>query len=189
MWNDSWTNKEDEEDDLPFDQDTKYTKKKLEEWADKLLKEDSNRELCRICKELHIKSPKKQPNPIPYGIETGNIESKPQYYKETGEPIVDDEGNQLYVDYPEFICEKSHRWYKGEGPRRDIRGPNPILFESHIYDRMRREIFVNEGTPDPAFSMDRFGRPGHLIYNRSSPNGRRVNSEISRKSSGSSYYA
>lgn len=156
-------------------------KEELELWADQLLKEDSNRELCRKCKE-------KDSDCLPYGEETGEIESVAQYDEQTNEPIVDDEGNQLYLDFPELRCEKGHRWFKGEGARRDIRGPNPILFASHLYGRKRREIMVESGIPDPSFTKDRFGRPTHGMYNRVHPQGRKVNTPDQRQANGASFY-
>jgi hypothetical protein len=117
-----------------FDENADYSKKELEEWADALLREDANRELCRKCKEAN-------PESLPYGEETGEIEWQIQKDKD-GVPLFDNEGNTLYVAFPELQCKAGHRWYKGEGPRRDIRGKNPILFESHLYNRKRREIQV-----------------------------------------------
>lgn len=165
-----------------FSPDGHYSSEELIEFADKLLREDSNRELCRKCKTTDKKG-----DLLPYGIETGMIESVPQFTP-TGEPLLDDEGNQLYLDFPELKCEKGHRWFQGEGQRRDIRGPNPILFESHLYNRKRREIYVEAGTPDPAFTMDRKGRPTQGMYNRSHPEGRKINTKSQRAKNGASYY-
>lgn len=162
-----------------FDPDKRYSSEEMVEFADQILRDDSNRELCRKCKET-------DPDSLPYGEETGQIESVAQY--EDGTPLLDEEGNQLYLDFPELQCDKGHRWFKGEGPRRDIRGPNPILFESHLYNRRRREIYVEAGTPDPAFTMDRFGRPIQGIYNRSHPDGRKINTKSQRAKNGASYY-
>lgn len=170
---------EDEEEKV-FDPKGNYTSWELEEWADQLLKEDSNRELCRQCKE-------KDPEGLPYGEETGEIESVAQY-DEDGTPITDEAGDQLYLDFPEMRCAKSHRWYKGEGARRDIKGKNPILLASHLYGRMRREIYVKDGTPDPALNRNRSGRPEHLMYNRSHPDGRKINTDEQRRANGASYY-
>ena len=172
---------DEEEIEAVFDPNAKYTREEISEFADQLLREDSNRELCRKCKEA-------DPDSLPYGEETGQIESIPQYDDEDNEPLLDAEGNQLYLDFPELKCEKGHRWFKGEGPRRDIRGRNPILFESHLYNRRRREIYVEAGTPDPAFTMDRFGRPIHGLYNRSHPDGRKINTKSQRAKNGASYY-
>lgn len=61
-----------------------------------------------------------------------------------------------------------------------IRGDNPILFEEHLKNRHKREIYTIHGTPDPAF--------GHGIYNRTHPEGRKVNSPEQRKRNGASYY-
>jgi hypothetical protein len=171
-----------DEAEAEFNPDGKYNSEELIAFADKLLREDSNRELCRRCKEKD-----KRGDFLPYGEETGMIESVPQFTGD-GEPLLDDEGNQLYLDFPELKCEKGHRWFQGEGQRRDIRGPNPILFESHLYNRKRREIYVEAGTPDPAFTMDRKGRPTQGMYNRSHPEGRKINTKDQRSKNGASYY-
>jgi len=169
-----------DETDLVFDPNAKYTAEQLAALADQMLKDDSNRELCRRCRE------EDGPDTLPYGEETGNVESKAQYLK--GEPVLDEFDEQLYVEFPEFKCEKGHRWFKGEGQRRDIRGPNPILFDSHLYNRKRREIYVEAGIPDPAFTLDRFGKPTQGIYNRSHPAGRKINTKSQRERNGASYY-
>ncbi len=160
-----------------FDPTAKYTNQELEELGDQILRDDSNEELCRKCKE-------RDPDSLPYGFETGEVESVAQFgapdLKGKRQPLLDSEGNQLYLDFPELKCDKGHRWFKGEGPRRDIRGPNPILFESHLYNRRRREIYCEAGTPDPAFSSG--------IYNRSHPEGRKINTKAQRAKNGASYY-
>jgi hypothetical protein len=169
------------EDEAPeFVPGQKYTALELEEFADQLLRSDANRELCRECKE-------NDPDSLPYGDETGHVESVAQFDND-GNPLLDEEENQLYLDFPELRCEKGHRWYKGEGPRRDIRGVNPILFQSHLYNRQRREIYVEAGTPDPAFTNDRFGRPTTGMYNRTHPDGRKVNTKGQRVKNGASFY-
>lgn len=170
-----------EPEDTGFKVGKKYTKTQLEELADALLREDANRELCKQCRE-------KDKDSIPYGNETGHIEWKIQTDKE-GTPLFDDEGQTLYVAFPELQCDKGHRWYKGEGPRRDIRGRDPILFETHLYNRKRREIHVKDGIPDPAFTMDRWGkRPIQGIYNRAHPQGRKINTPEQRAKNGASWY-
>lgn len=177
------TDIEEMEDEGPavFNAKNKYSKLELEEWADKLLRADANRELCAQCLE-------QDSDAIPYGHETGEIEYKPQYNRE-GEPILDDAGDLLYIAFPELRCDTGHRWYFGEGPRRDIRGHAPILFESHLYHRKRRELLAKEGVVDPAYTMDRWGkRPTVGIYGRSHPLGRRVNSRRARKDSGAGFY-
>jgi hypothetical protein len=170
-----------EEVELVFEDHTKYTSEQLSGFADALLKDDSNRELCRKCRD------ELGPNSLPYGKETGNIEAKAQYDNK-GHPVLDIDEEQLYVEFPEFECEQGHRWFKGEGQRRDIRGRNPILFESHLYNRKRREIMVESGIPDPAFTLDRFGKPTQGIYNRSHPAGRKINTKAQREKNGASYY-
>ena len=138
--------------------------------------------MCRECLEVDA-------NGLPYGKETGHIEWKPQYEKDSGEPVLDGEGHLLYVAFPELQCEHGHRWYKGEGPRRDLRGRNPILFETHLYNRRRRELLAKEGVVDPAYTMDRWGkRPTQGLYVRSHPQGRKTNSPEQRKEHGAGFY-
>lgn len=66
------------------------------------------------------------------------------------------------------------------GKRRGIDGENPILFAEHEYARKRREIFTESGTPDPSLVSG--------IYNRTHPQGRKVNSEEQRRRNGASFY-
>lgn len=189
---------EDDSEDLEEDLDTgkasdfigksKYTNADLEEWADRLLREDSNRELCPQCVEANKGSGEPDPEFLPYGEETGNVEWKPQYKKD-GTPIEDDEGNLLYVAYPEMQCEQGHRWYFSEGIRRALDGPNPILFESHLYNRKRRELLATDGVVDPAYTMDRWGkRPTTGMYYRSHPQGRKTNTPEQRQQHGAGFY-
>jgi len=164
-----------------FDPNKKYTPKELELIADAILRADANRELCPTCKS-------KDPDSLPYGNETGHIEWKIQLDK-SGVPLLDDNGDALYIGFPELKCSKGHSWYKGTGKRRHIRGPNPILFENHLYHRRRREIQTESGTPDPAYTTDRWGkRPVSGMYFRSHPDGRKVNSEEQRKKNGMGWY-
>lgn len=138
-----------------------WTPSELEFIADQILKEDSNAELCRECAQKN-----KDSDILPYGRETGHVEWQLQI-DENGDALLDDNGDAVYIGFPELICDKGHRWFKGEGPRRNINGKNPILFESHIYNRKRREIYPVDGVPDPAFTMDRWGkRPTVGMYNR-----------------------
>lgn len=66
------------------------------------------------------------------------------------------------------------------GPKRGIGGDDPILFKEHEDQRRRREIFTTNGTPDAALVQG--------IYNRSHPQGRKINSDDQRKRNGASYY-
>lgn len=67
-----------------------------------------------------------------------------------------------------------------ECKRRGVEGENPILLDSHLYTRKRREIMVSSGTPDPSIVQG--------LYNRVHPNGRKVNDPESRKKFGLSFY-
>lgn len=148
-----------------YDPDKDYNAWELGQLADDLLKQDARTELCRKCDKP--------------GVETGRVESMPQV-TEDGDPVTDEEGNVLYVEFPEYECPKQHRWYRGEGTRKGIGGDNPILFENHLQDRRRREIYVTVGTPDPSIVAG--------LYNRSHPQGRKINSDKQRRVNGASYY-
>lgn len=157
-----------------------WTGSELEFIADQLLREDSNAELCRTCWL-------EDPESLPYGKDTGHTEWALQK-DENGDAILNEHGEAVYVGFPELTCSHGHRWFKGEGPRRNINGKNPILFESHIYNRKRREIYPVEGVPDPAYTMDRWGkRPTTGIYNRTHPEGRKTNTREQRER-GSGFY-
>jgi hypothetical protein len=163
----AWWEREDDDFDATIGpvEGEDYTKWQLEQMADAVLREDSKRELCRKCGE--------------YGEETGDIESLPQTDND-GNPEVDTEGNTLFVDYPELSCSAGHRWYLGEGRARTIGGKDPILFENHLQDRRRREIYTSLGTPDPSINRG--------LYNRTHPLGRKVNTSEQRRKNGASYY-
>lgn len=161
----AWEDEDDSEPN-PWDVDPNgdYTNWQLSSMADDILREDTRREMCRKCGE--------------YGDETGNVASVPQ--KDDSGPLLDSEGNQLYVDFPELECVKSHRWFKGEGKSRGIAGKNPILFENHLQERRRREIYTKIGTPDPSIVQG--------MYNRTHPQGRKVNSNEQRRKNGASFF-
>lgn len=164
---------------------TKWTNLEIEELITNiLLRQDANQELCKQCLEDEDNEVD-----LPYGYETGKIEYMPAVDK-VGNVLFDEEtGETRYVDFPELECKEGHRWYKGEGPRRDIRGKNPILFEPHLYNRKRRELYATEGVVDPAYTMDRWGkRPTTGLYGRSHPQGRKINSRKARKSQGAGFY-
>jgi hypothetical protein len=56
----------------------------------------------------------------------------------------------------------------------------PVLLEEHLYSRRRREIYNQNGVPDPSIASGN--------YWRSHPQGRKVNSPEQRKRNGASYY-
>lgn len=160
-----------------FSEDEAYKGSDLEAFADDLLRQDARRELCRKCR-------KKNKDKLPYGVETGYVEPKPQYDPDTRLPILDEEGNQLYLEFPEFECDKGHRWFAGEGERRNWDGPNSVLMEEHLQHRRRREIYVQSeeamGKPEPSIVSG--------IYNRVHKDGRKVNSKEQRKRNGASFF-
>jgi hypothetical protein len=160
-----WEEREQFDASQEVDPETDYSGWQLEQLATQLLRDDSKREMCRQCGK--------------YGEKTGEVESMPQY-DDDGNPELDDDGNLLYVDFPELTCESGHRWYEGEGKARGIQGRDPILFENHLQDRRRREIYTSIGTPDPSIQQG--------MYNRTHPQGRKVNSKEQRRRNGASFF-
>lgn len=136
-----------------------YTNSQLQAMADELLRDDARSELCRDCGER--------------GEETGNVARLEQ-------DAMDKQGHRLVLEFPEIECSNGHVWYQGEGQARGIGGDNPILFEEHFQSRRRREIYTSLGTPDPSIVAG--------IYNRTHPQGRKVNSEEQRKRNGASFF-
>jgi hypothetical protein len=155
-WHSRWNNYEE---GLEYEDGRDYTATQLNQLADDFLRKDAKREICRECGEL--------------GSETGNKSSISQV-------VEDKEGNELILDFPEYQCKNKHNWYQGEGKTRGIKGDAPILFEEHLYQRRRREIYNASGTPDPSIVAG--------IYNRCHPDGRKVNSPEQRKKNGASFY-
>lgn len=149
----------DEEVSTEIDPDKKYTSRELDAIASAILREDTKTEMCPECGKR--------------GSLTGDSESIPEI-------IQDGSGNELVLKFDEYTCENEHHWFPGEGKERGIQGENPILFEEHFQSRKRREIYTSTGVPDPSIVSG--------IYNRSHPNGRKINSPEQRKKNGASYY-
>lgn len=169
-----WKNKEpevelDENGEVAFEEGRQYKGSELEAMADALLKNFAKRELCRICIDNDREVE---------GQETGKIVPVPQFNK-NGDPIIED-GRQRVVDFPEIACDLGHKWFKGEGKARTNAGRDPVLFKDHLDQRRRREIYTTEGTPDPNIVSG--------IYNRSHPQGRKINTDKQRREHGASYY-
>lgn len=144
---------------------TDYSKWELGAMADVFLRDDSRRELCRECEE--------------YGEETGEVEQRPLMHKD-GESVIDDDGKQVFGDFPKYECPNQHTWHLGEGKARGIDGKDPILFEEHLQNRRKREIYTQGGTPDPSIESG--------MYNRTHPQGRKVNSAEQRRKHGASFF-
>jgi hypothetical protein len=153
MWN------RDQEETPEYIEGAEYTNRQKELMADALLREDARSEMCRECGKA--------------GEATGEVKTAKQ-------DVIDGIGNPLFLEFPEFGCSDGHTWFQGEGEARGIGGDNPILFEEHLQSRRRREIFPNNGTPDPSIVAG--------IYNRVHPQGRRVNSKEQRERNGASFY-
>lgn len=136
-----------------------YTPSQLDAIASAILREDSKTEMCPECGGR--------------GKKIGFTESVP-------EKVFDEAGNELVLSFEEFLCDNGHQWFAGEGKERGIGGDNPILFEEHFQSRKRREIYTAQGTPDPSIVSG--------MYNRTHPNGRKVNSPEQRKKNGASFF-
>lgn len=69
-------------------------------------------------------------------------------------------------------------WHKKHG----------ILFQEHYESRKRREVFTGTGdTPDAVITAS-LSKDGQTMYNRTHPQGRKVNSEKQRRDNGASFY-
>jgi hypothetical protein len=170
-WNDDEIEVErDEDGNVTVNSEKDYSNRELEAMADALLRDYAKKELCREClagTEEEVE-----------GQETGHIEHVPQF--DEGEPVLNEEGRQLIMAFPELMCPAGHKWFKGEGKARQNNGKNAVLFEEHLAQRRRREIYTQEGVPDPNIVSG--------IYNRVHPQGRKVNTDKQRKDHGASFY-
>lgn len=145
-----------------FEEGQKYTKTELAAMADQMLRDDARSEVCRTCSEP--------------GTETGISKQVPQEAK-------DGSGNTLVIEFAQLECPEGHTWFEGEGAVKGIDDKHApaILFEEHFASRRKREIYTTIGTPDPSIVAG--------IYNRTHPQGRKVNSEEQRKRNGASFYS
>lgn len=161
----------DEDGNVAVDPDRDYNNRELEAMADQMLRDYGKRELCKQCLDKGREHE---------GVETGHVEYLPMF--KDGEPVTDEDEKQLVMACPELQCpeNKDHKWFKGEGKARGNQGHNPVLFEEHLAQRKRREIYVEAGTPDPSIEQG--------IYNRIHPQGRKVNTDKQRKQHGASFY-
>jgi hypothetical protein len=160
-----WKRQPEEEVTKDIEPGEDYNNRQLEAKADLWLREDARSEICRECGER--------------GAETGFLKDMPQFTPE-GEPLTDSRGRQLKLEFPEIKCSNDHSWFQGEGQARGIGGDAPILFEEHFQSRKRREIYTSLGTPDPSIVAG--------IYNRTHPQGRKVNSDEQRRKNGASFF-
>ncbi len=112
-----------------------------------------------------------------------DLSENPRWFKQ--EPIVYVEGG-CYTDHElEVIADQMLRAQAKvvdikTGKERGIGGKDPILFREHLDARKRREIYNENGIPEP-----------HLVsglYNRTHPQGRKVNTPEQRAKHGAAYY-
>ena len=89
-------------------------------------------------------------------------------------------GRELEMMADQLLREDANEVDEETGRRKGIKGDNPILFAEHIRNRQSREIGNKTGVPEPGIVRG--------IYNRTHPEGRKVNSEEARKRHGASYY-
>lgn len=74
---------------------------------------------------------------------------------------------------------RADRLNNPDGPR--------ILFQEHIEPDWRREVLATEGVVDQAITNS-LSPDGQNIYNRTHPQGRKVNSEEQRRRNGASFF-
>lgn len=65
-------------------------------------------------------------------------------------------------------------------------GPK-VLFQEHVENRWSREVLNKYGVPDDEITASQ-SKDGQTMYNRTHPEGRKVNSAKQRKVNGASYY-
>lgn len=147
-----------EEEPIEYVDGDEYTNAQLEQLANQLLREHAKSEVCRDCGSQ--------------GAEQA-VEAKRQ-------AVCNTSGQPLVLGFKRYVCTKGHVWYQGEGQERGIGGQDPILFEEHFQSRRKREIYTSIGTPDPEIVQG--------LYNRTHPQGRKVNSPEQRQKHGASYY-
>jgi len=80
----------------------------------------------------------------------------------------------------QFLRDDANSIDEETGKRKGIGGENPILFDEHIYQRQRREILNENGIPEPGLVKG--------LYDRTHPEGRKVNSPEARAKHGASWY-
>jgi hypothetical protein len=117
------------------------------------------------------------------GIAIPGWKRRPSYNKD--ERIEYEEGKEytqreLEQLANQFLRDDANEIDPETGKRKGIGGKDPILFEEHIYQRQRREILNENGIPEPGLVRG--------IYDRTHPEGRKVNSESARSKHGASYY-
>lgn len=62
-----------------------------------------------------------------------------------------------------------------------------ILFQEHIEPRWRKEVTVAEGTPDRVITNS-LSADGQTMFNRTHPQGRKVNSKEQQTKNGAGWY-
>jgi hypothetical protein len=62
-----------------------------------------------------------------------------------------------------------------------------ILFEEHLQSRRRREVYTKVGVPDDSITSG-LSKDGQMMYWRTHPEGRKVNSNQQRSDNGASFY-
>ena len=107
-------------------------------------------------------------------VDLGQEESLVIYEDEGYTPgQLDEMADQILRAYCKSVDPETNR-------PRGIGGENPILFEEHVYSRKRREIYNQNGTPDPNIASG--------IYWRAHPQGRKITTPEQRKKNGASWY-
>jgi hypothetical protein len=90
------------------------------------------------------------------------------------------------TDYTAFEMEAYTDALLRESTRENPEGPK-VLFQEHIDSRWGREVLSTTGTVDDSITSS-LSKDGHMMYYRTHPEGRKVNSDQQRKDNGASYY-
>lgn len=137
-----------------------------------------------------LKWPKKRApnynlNKIRFGDNTNvpGWKRRPSYNKDERIEFVEGEqytNAQLEQLADQFLRDDANSIDEETGKRRGIGGEDPILFAEHLYQRQRREILNENGIPEPGLVKG--------LYDRTHPEGRKVNSPEARAKHGASWY-
>lgn len=155
-----------------IDPSRNYSNMELNDIADQLLLDYAKEEYCGKCNE-------NKRSATELGLKTGKFKRVMLKDRE-GVPLVNDDGNIMYANQPQYTCKKGHKWFQGEGYKRGNDGDNPVLFDTHLEQRRKREIYTANGVPDPEIVSG--------LYYRTHPQGRKVNTEEQRRKSGAAFY-
>jgi hypothetical protein len=97
--------------------------------------------------------------------------------------------NPVEEDYTPWQLDRfadAFLWEQIDQGNRNYEDPCILMYE-HLHARRKKEIYVASGTPDQTFALHH-SPDGQMLYWRTHPQGRAVNSEEQRKSNAAGFY-